>query len=220
MKKSIVSLAALLLLTGCAILQPSQNVELSPQLSELEHDHFAILPFADKRSAARDNFSFNVSEVVTDAFEAAFMKSGYTIVERSDIERVLREMEFTYMGHADDTKLKEIGQKTHAHVIILGRVRDFKKAKYERVKGKMKAISCTTISYSVKAIHIETGEILWQGAITRSSGLKGDMLSPCDCNGIRFAERTSKTLVKKILDRTDAVLKKKSGEYDMFPSLD
>lgn len=218
MEKIAASLAVLFLLTGCAMLQPSQTVELSPRLPELTHDSFAILPFADKRSAERDLFGFNVTDTVTDAFETAFMKSGYKVVERDLAEKVLTEMEFSYLGHMDKAQRKEIGNRTNANIIILGRVRDFKKAKYERVKGKMKTVSCTSLSYSVKAIHVETGEVLWQSAITRSSGFKNDMLAPCDCNGVRFAERTSKTLVKKILAKTDAALKKKSGEYDIFPS--
>ncbi|SCY64100.1 CsgG/HfaB family protein [Desulfoluna spongiiphila] len=219
MKRIALVLAALTLFTGCAMLQPDQTVVLSPRITELDHDSFAILPFVDERSGRKDNFGFNVSDVVTDAFETAFMKSGHKIVERSHVESILGEMKFSYMGHVDEAQLKEIGKMTNANVVILGMVRDFKKAKYERVKGKMKTTSCTTLSYSVKAVHIETGEVLWKGAITRSSGMKGDMFSPCDCNGVRFADRTSKTLVKKILSRTDAALKTKSEEYDMFPSL-
>jgi len=218
MKRIALALAALTLFTGCAMLQPSQTVVLSPRISELDHDSFAILPFVDERSGKKDKFGFIVADVVTDSFETAFMASGYKIVERSHVEKILDQMKFSYMGHVDETQLKEIGKMTNANVIILGMIRDFQKAKYERVKGKMKTVSCTTLSYSVKAVHIETGEVLWKGSITRSSGMKGDMFAPCDCNGIRFADRTSKTLVKKILSRTDAALKTKSGEYDMFPS--
>ncbi|GEM_PF-3390501 len=220
MKRIALLLIALFLLSGCSMFKPSQTtVVLSPRLPDFDHNNFAIIPFADKRSAERDNFGFSVPEVVADAFETAFAKSGYTIVERDLIETALEGMEFSYMGHIDDAQLKQIGELTGASVIVLGRVRDFKKAKYERVKGKMKTVSCTTLSYSVKAIHVETGEIMWKGAITRSSGFKDDMFAPCDCNGVRFAERTSKTLVKKILSQTDSALKKESGEYDMFPSL-
>ena len=219
MKKVILIFAALSLLSSCAMLQPEQTVVLSPRLAELDHESFAILPFADKRSRNRDSFGFDVADVVTDAFETAFMKSGYKIVERGLIDQVLGEIKFSYNGDVDVSQLKEIGKMTNADVVILGMVRDFKKAKYDRVEGKMKNVSCTTLSYSVKAVHIETGEVLWKGAITRSSGFKGDMFSPCDCNGIRFADRTSKNLVKKLLAKTDVVLNKESGSYDLFPSL-
>jgi len=218
MKRIALALAALTFFTGCAMLQPDQTVVLSPRITELDHDSFAILPFVDERSGKKDNFGFIVSDVVTDAFETAFMKSGHKIVERSRVEKVLGEMRFSYSGDVDENQLKEIGKMTNANVVILGMVRDFKKATYERVKGKMKTVTCTTLSYSVKAVHIQTGEVLWKGSITRSSGMKGDMFSPCDCNGIRFADRTSKSLVKKILAKTDAALKTKSEEYDMFPS--
>lgn len=220
MKRVAVALAALCLLTGCATLQPSQTVMVSPRLPELQHDRVAILPFADKRSTARDNFTFDAAEAVTEAFETAFMKSGQSVVEKNQLQTALDEMNFTYMGHMDDAQRVEIGKRTGANLLITGSVREFKKAVYERVEGKMKAVSCTTLSYSVKATHVDTGEILWQGAITRSSGLKDDFMAPCDCNGIRFAERTSKSLMKKILSSTDAALKKKGGDYDMFPSLD
>jgi hypothetical protein len=219
MKKIAASLIVFLLLTGCAMLQPSQTVVLSPQRPEPTHDSFAILPFADTRSAEGDIFGFSVTDAVTDSFQTAFLKSGYTIVERDLIEKALQEMAFSYMGHLDEAQRKEIGTLTSANVIILGNVHDFEKATYERVKGKMKTVSCTTLNYSVKAIHVETGEILWKSAITRSSGMKGDMFAPCDCNGVRFAERTSKTLVAQILAKTNSPLKKAGGEYDMFPSL-
>lgn len=220
MKKTALFLFALLLFAGCAMLKPSHTVELTPRLSEVRYDNFAILPFADKRPAVRDNFSFDVSEVVTDAFVNAFTKSGYTITAREDISEAFEKMGFSYTGHLSAAQMKQFGGLTGTDILVLGRVREFQKAKYERVKEKMKAASCTTLSFAVKAIHIETGDVLWKGAITRTAGLKGDLFSPCDGNAIAFAERTSKALVKKIRDKTDSALKTTSGEYDMFPSLD
>lgn len=220
MKKIVFSLAVLFFFAGCAMLKPPHTVELTPQLSEVRYDNFAILPFADKRPAVRDNFDFDVSEVVTDAFESAFKKARYTIASRNDIESALAKMDFSYTGHIDTAQMKQVGELTHSDILILGRVRDFQKARFERVKGKMKAVSCTTLSFAVKAVHIDSGDVLWRGAITRSAGLKGDMFSPCDGNAIGFAERTSKALVKNILAKTDSALNTKDGEYDMFPSLD
>lgn len=210
-------LSLMFFLSGCAMLQPSETVVLSPRLAELSHESVAILPFVDKRTGYKDDFGFKVADVVTDSFETAFMKSGKRIVERGLINKVLSEMRFSYQGDVDPDQLKEIGRLTNASVIVFGMVRDFKKAKYERVEGEMKAVSCVTLSYSVKAVHIETGEVLWKGSITRSSGFKGDFLSPCDCNAIRFADRTSKTLVKKILSKAEDILGK-PADKELFPS--
>ncbi|MCG8470401.1 MAG: CsgG/HfaB family protein [Desulfobacterales bacterium] len=202
---------------SCSLFQPTETVVLSPRLAELEHKSFAIIPFADKRTGSKDNFGFNVTDVVTDAFETAYMKSGSRIVERGLIDRVLAEMKFSYQGDVDQDQLKEIGKLTNSSVVIFGMIREFKKAKYQQVDGELETVSCVTLSYSVKAVHIQTGEVLWKGSITRNSGLKGDFLSPCDCNAVRFADRTSRVLVKKILSEAEAVLGEKEG-VDLFPS--
>ena len=218
MKKIILLLASISLLTGCAILHPPQVI-VDPHFAELDPQVFAIFPFTDKRSQGKDRFGFDVADVITDAFETEFMKSGCTLVERTLLNKVIKEIEVSYEGNMDEETLKKIGQITNADVIILGMIRDFKKARYEHVKKEKKCVSCTTLSYSVKAIHIETGKILWKGAITRSAGFKGDLLSPCDCDGVRFCVRTSKTLVKKIITKTDAALTKKREEKEKRESL-
>ncbi len=218
MKKIILLLASISLLTGCAILHPPQ-VNVDPHFATLEHEVFAIFPFSDKRSRGKNNFDFNVSDVITDAFETEFMKSGYTLVERTRLNKLVTEIEVSYEGNMDEDTLKKIGQMTNADVIILGMIRDFKKARYEQVKKEKKCVSCATLSYSVKAIHIETGKILWKGAITRNSGFKGDLFSACDCEGIRFCVRTSKTLVKKIIAKTEAALATKREERESLAAL-
>ncbi|WP_321493397.1 CsgG/HfaB family protein [uncultured Desulfobacter sp.] len=182
---------------GCAMFGKSKTVVVSPKIHSIKQNTYAILPFSDIRTkqAQRADINFMVTDVMLDAFETALLKTGAKIVERPKIKKVLDEMQFSYTGNVDEDQLKEIGKLTNSDAIVIGMIRAFANAEFKDKEKPDKPTKCTTISFSVKAIEIETGEILWKGSITKSTGLKNDFMFSCDCDVLRYADPIASTLV-------------------------
>jgi hypothetical protein len=86
--------------------------------------------------------------------------------------------------------------------MVIGKIRTFQKAVFGDRSKPDKPTSCASISFSVKAVQIETGEILWTGSFTRSTGFKDDFMFGCDCNLLKYANKAAGDFIKKIAEGT------------------
>jgi hypothetical protein len=188
----------------------SNCVQLGVNYHNLDHDSYAVLPFVDIRTNKQRTSGCDAERVMTDSFETALMNTGSKIVERNKIQHVLKQMQFEYQGNVDEEQLQEIGKLTNSKAIVLGMIRDFKNAEFNDKEKPDKATKCTTISFSVKAINIKTGEILWKGALTKSTGFKDDFFCKCNYNVIQYADKVSNDMVEKIMKMAKKTQKKSS----------
>ena len=69
--------------------------------------------------AAQDK---NTTEFITGELEHLLQRSGYLIVDRSELDRVRAEQRFGLSGEVDDNTAASIGQFAGADIVITGRV--------------------------------------------------------------------------------------------------
>lgn len=176
---------------------------MSPSFSYNQPTTFAIPEFGDNRTSNSKD-TVNVTRVLTDAFETAFMSTGkelgYRIVERRVIQKVINELKETYSGNYLDQGLKEIGKLTNADALIIGEIKKFQPPQYKNSEKPDKVTTCTTIGFSIKAIDIETGDLLFKGNILKTAGRNPlvtgmDILSSCDTDLLLYSETVSSDLV-------------------------
>lgn len=128
---------------------------------------------------------------------------GFKAVDRRNIQSALDEMKFSYQGDVDPEQRKEIGKLTNSDIMVAGKVRAFHSALYENKAKPDKPSKCTPINFYVKALHIETGEILWTGSLTQSTtGIKQDFMYSCDCDVLTYANKAAADVVKKIVKQS------------------
>lgn len=210
MKKLIILSVVSILITGCIFLGRTNKVTIGKNYVELSCGSFAILPFIDNRSGLNaKNLGYSAVDAITDAFETEFIGAGFKVVDRRNIQSALDELKFSYQGDVDPEQRKQIGKLTNSDVMVIGKLRAFHNALYENKAKPDKPSKCTTISFYVKAVHIETGEILWTGSLTQSTGLKEDFLYGCDCDVLTYANKVASDIVNKIVKQIKKLEKKK-----------
>lgn len=212
MKRLGIVLIACLFFSGCIFLGRTKKVTIGKNYPQLDCKTFAILPFIDNRNNQnKGKLGCNAVDVMTDAFETAMIDAKFKVVDRRNIQSALDEMKFAYQGDVDPEQRKQIGKLTNSDVIVIGKLRAFHNALYENKTKPDKPSKCSTISYYAKAIHIETGEILWTGSLSQSTGIKGDLLYGCDCDVLTYANKVASDIVKKVVKKS---CKNKKAEKD------
>ena len=208
MKKQFVAIFCVICISSCMLLGRAINVEIGGNFGTLSFESYAILPFADKRSGVKQKLGYSPSDVMTDAFETAFIGTGNKVVDRRDIDSALDELKFSHGGDVNSDEIKQIGKLTNSDVIVMGKIRQFQNAEFKNRKKPEKPSKCTTISYSVKAVHVETGELLWTGSFTKSTGITEEILYGCKCEVLKYADKAARDIVKKITKKAAAKVKK------------
>lgn len=201
-------LSCMIFCPSCFLFNRAMNVEVSCNFAKLDFESYAILPFTDKRSGQKQKLGYNPADAMTDAFETAFIGNGNRIVDRRDIDNALDELKFSHSGDVDAQQIKEIGKLTNSDVIIMGKIRQFQNAEFKNTKKPDKPSKCTTISYSVKAVHVQTGELLWTGSYTKSTGMSEDFMYGCKCDVLKYANKAARAMVKKITKKISKKRKK------------
>lgn len=205
MKRMLLVLLSIVLVSSCSSIpsismDDDSKVVISANFPNLYHQSFVIVPF-DLRTTPDKRVPRDVVDVMTDAFETAFLETEYTVVERRNIKHILDTVRKDEL-FADRDKLIEFGKLTNAHAIIHGTVRAFHHAEFNNREKPYLATKCTTISFSVNAVHIATGEILWKGSSTSSTGRTSPpFIYSCDYDVIKYADKVSEVLVKQVIEK-------------------
>jgi len=195
-------LMSLSFLSGCFLLERSVNVTIGKSDQNLVRGTYAILPFQDKRESGRTDLGYNAVDAMTDAFETEFIGAGFKVVDRRNIQTALDELKFSYQGDVDPDQRKQIGKLTNSDVMVIGKLRTFQNALFQNTLKPDKPSKCTSISFSVKAINIETGEIVWTGSFTKSTGYKDDFMYGCNCDVLKYANRAASDFIKTIVKKS------------------
>ncbi len=155
MRRFVAASILLALLVGCG----QTRMYVSPDLPALRPQAYAILPFED-RNATSDRTRYpQAAAVVADALETAFLKTGYRLVERGRLEQVLDEFGLAKSALTEDVGIK-VGKMVNADAVILGTVMSYYKGAWGGRYG--------TVAFSAKAVHVESGKILWKGTQSKS----------------------------------------------------
>jgi curli biogenesis system outer membrane secretion channel CsgG len=157
---------ALAVLAGCAT-SDAAVVTVSANYAEYNPQVFAVLPFdvdpAENRYIQEEIEDYEEmfgpfamvtedgAKTVRNAFEDAFVGSGADVVVRSRLNAVLDELEFQNVSGLTDEERAEVSSILNADAIIVGTVSQYNG--YE-------------VSFTVRAIDVERGVVLFSGSAT------------------------------------------------------
>lgn len=145
-------------LAACASKKAEPTVWVGPHVNDTRSNVCAILPFGNLQE---NKYEFpEAAETVRDGFESAFLEAGYQVVERSMIEKIISELKFSMSGFTDQQGI-EVGKMLNAGSVIFGSVTSYNK---ERLTPAI----YTTVGFSVKAVDVATGVIIWKGSHTKT----------------------------------------------------
>lgn len=213
MKRAILNLVLIcfitIVLSGCNFFHSSYSVSISKSYKGMDIKTYAILPFKDERNKNKRRKTPNAASVMTDSFETAFLDTGLRIVERSKVKKILKEMKFSHQGYVNEKQRKRIGRLTNSDAIVVGQVTMFQGPEFKNREEPDDATKCTTIGFSATAIHVETGEILWKGRITKATGFSDDVLYGCEYEVYRYADKISEKLMDQLKDKIVPKVEKK-----------
>ncbi|MDR2952683.1 MAG: hypothetical protein LBU82_05520 [Treponema sp.] len=86
----------------------------------------------------------DTSVFVTDSIEQQLFDAGYSLVDRSQLDKIRAEQNFQLSGDVDDNQIVSIGKMAAARIVVTGRV------------AKMGNIQSLTL----RALNVETGELI------------------------------------------------------------
>jgi hypothetical protein len=91
------------------------------------------------------------SSYLTDALNREGMKAGFSAVERSKVEAILKEQEFSYSGAVDPSQAARLGKLMGADAVLICQASDKYDPEYESWE----------VTLSGRIVSVETGEILY-----------------------------------------------------------
>ncbi|MCD4819118.1 MAG: CsgG/HfaB family protein [Candidatus Cloacimonetes bacterium] len=104
-----------ILFSGCANVQTGKYAQaiLSKNFSQNKYKRIAIMPFQNVGKSGID-------QTISDQFTIYFMRLGFTIIERSQIESILIEMDLKMDQPLTQKQLKEVGNKLSIDALLMG----------------------------------------------------------------------------------------------------
>jgi len=131
-----------------------------------------LVPGARERAGA----DAALGESMADSFVPDLMEMGFTVVERSQLERVLREQSLQLTGALDPGTLKEVGRIAGVDALLVGDFSSHKETKVTRrfaarrrrfmrrpviIRGGVQVTEDTVFdSLSLRLVGVATGEVL------------------------------------------------------------
>jgi hypothetical protein len=128
-------------------------------------------------------------KIVGEAFETEFLNTGYQLVERSRIQSVVSELKFSMTGLTEEQGI-QIGKMLNVDAVIFGTVTAF----YRGVGDEQ-----TTVGFSVKAVHVTNGLILWKASHTKRPGWTSRQLGQTGGDPVAYASDVAKEIVQELI---------------------
>jgi curli biogenesis system outer membrane secretion channel CsgG len=146
-------------------------VVLNPKIKTLEHTKVAFLPFIyNKSDGTNVQFQKTVTENYRNSFETYFIKTGFDIIDRDQIDKLLQEQQLSITGITNNDQ-KRLGKLLNADTIVTGQINNYDMlptsgSESANKSGYISPIADKTyngyIAITLKAINVDTGAILWK----------------------------------------------------------
>ena len=137
-------------------------------------DRVAVVP----RGAGRERYGGGESgldQLLEDAFVPALMRSGYAVASRSDVQRVLEELQFQHTSGLTDSDAAKMGRLLNVGAVILVSVPDVTteqsqgRSFWARLTGGgTSSREVTRVTVSARMVSIERAEFLWVATATHA----------------------------------------------------
>jgi len=132
------------------------STAISKNFSPSKHRKIAVLPFQNNGQSGTDS-------QIADKLSLRLMERGFTIVERSQLERVFEEVKLNYTGALSQAELKKIGKVLSVDMIIMGTLQYAYAPSQTTLVGNYASSTEGYLflqSETARFIDIETGEVL------------------------------------------------------------
>ena len=155
MKKIIAIFTLFFLFTGCYTINKINSdfnskelsVIVSPNFNFNKHKKLAVMPFKGRAYDTLQAPYFIVEEQISDMFATQLMGVGFSIVERTQLQRILSELQLSTSGLLSKSDLNKIGKLMDVDILVMGNL--------DKNKFNLSYQTAT-----VKFIDVETGEVL------------------------------------------------------------
>ena len=116
-------------LTGCGPIarsipldETNVSVVISPNFDTKKHRKVAVMPIvADhKDDPYADRRGVVLASQASDVFAAKLMEMGYTVVERTQIQRIFNELQLSMSGMLSKDDLNKVGKLLDIDMIVMG----------------------------------------------------------------------------------------------------
>ncbi len=113
---SFVVAGFLIALTGCA----ASSVSINQNYDMARIKRIAVLKFEPLAESPESSAALSV------VFEKALLEQGYQIVERSEVEKILKEQHFELTGAVDPAQAMRLGKMLGVDALLFGNVTTFR----------------------------------------------------------------------------------------------
>lgn len=152
-----------LLLVACG--HNFRNVSVFAAGPDAASFKYAVMPFASRLPPEQMQRHPDAHEILRELVEANLLSSGISLVERSRIDALLTEHSLVQSGLTADEGLR-IGRLLQADAVLIGTVHNFFGGGEFRGRSDYTG-RYTTVGFTIKAIHVESGRILWTASSDR-----------------------------------------------------
>jgi len=179
---------------GCSSV--NKSVYVNPQLNSYKVETVIVLPLEDNNSERYRKYFPRASGVIRDALESSLLKTGWQIIEREKIFKIMDELEIQASGLTLKDGVK-IGKMLNADVIVIGQVTAYVQGAVAD-KSPTGKLEHTTVGFNVRAVNIESGVIMWKINVVDSDKNIFTYTNPVQGYAIKIADNAVNELIKNL----------------------
>jgi len=189
------------LLSACAenAVRPTLNlqVHMNPQVRNMKDVALAVLPFERGEPVQEHAETWwsrrtikDAGNLVSDMFTTEFMRvPGWRLVERSQIRKILQELDLSLTELIQKKSAQEIGKLLGVHAVAVGHVGTFWSGD-DWVGGRF-----SNYSYSMRVVDTESGTVLMSATVGEQSEAGSDVT--------RFCTDSVRLVVDKLIEKME-----------------
>ncbi|MCB4792892.1 MAG: CsgG/HfaB family protein [Elusimicrobia bacterium] len=134
-----------------------QSTVLKPDYDFNKIKRVAVIDF---QNAPNDPVSGAMAQ---DLFIKYMLLAGYNVVERGELEQILKERHIALSGMVEPKEAKTLGRISGIDAIVTGSVQQFIPENYFYEGGNPRFIAAQ-VGVTARMIDVGTGEVLWSGS--------------------------------------------------------
>src|SRR5664279_2091761 len=154
------ALLACVMLASCA----GQSVVLKPNYDFSKIKKVAVLEFKDAPYVP------NSGSMVSQLFIKHLLSAGYNVIERDELQALLRERQMTMQGLIESpSEAREFGKISGIDAFVVGSITQCIPPQDIFEGGGMTRYVASQVGVVCRMVSVDTGEILWAGSDTYDS---------------------------------------------------
>lgn len=157
------------LLAACAAPDPTRNISVQEELLQSRNWNLAVLALdytaiegqGQSGTVIYQSGGADAGQTIANLLAAEFSKaSNINIVERLQMNQLVEEQKLQMSGVINTSTAVEVGQMIGANAVLIGNVSEY-------IAWSSLGIPGSTVSFSVKMIDVESGQVISSGSISK-----------------------------------------------------